>query len=135
RPEKGGVRWHTVEGPFVLARKGLFYEMFSGGNWQHPTYGVGYATAARLEDPREWTQAADGERALPVLRSGGEVVGPGHNSVVRGPDNRQLWCVYHRWMSGARVLAIDPLDWAGERLLVLGPTTGPRPAPIPPTLS
>ncbi len=35
RKEKGGVRWHTVEGPAVIKRKGLYYEMFSGGNWQN----------------------------------------------------------------------------------------------------
>ena len=39
RAEKGGVRWHTIEGPFVLTRKGLFYQMCSGGNWQNPSYG------------------------------------------------------------------------------------------------
>ena len=137
RPEKGGVRWHTVEGPFVLERKGIYYQMFSGGNWQNPTYGVSYATARSLEDPGEWQQAADGARVLPILRSAGEVIGPGHNSVVRGPDNRQLYCVYHRWSpeTNARVMAIDPLDWAGERMLVLGPTTTPQPAPNPPTIS
>jgi hypothetical protein len=32
-------------------------------------------------------------------------------------------------------MAIDPLDWAGERMLVLGPTNTPRPGPVPPTLS
>ncbi|HSG38112.1 MAG TPA: family 43 glycosylhydrolase, partial [Thermoanaerobaculia bacterium] len=128
--EKGYVRWHTVEGSFVLERKGVYYQMFSGGNWQNPTYGVSYATAPSLGTQDEWEQAA-----LPILRSGGEVIGPGHNSVVRGPDNRQLYCVYHRWSpdSSARVMAIDPLDWAGERMLVLGPTTTPRPAPNPPT--
>jgi GH43 family beta-xylosidase len=137
RPEKGGVRWHTVEGPFVLRRKGLFYAMFSGGNWRTPTYGVSYATARSLQDPGEWKQAADGERVLPILRSGGEVVGPGHNSVVRGPDNRQLYCVYHRWSADLkeRVMAIDPLDWAGERMLILGPTTTPQPGPIQPAVS
>ncbi len=138
RPEKGGVRWHTVEGPFVLERKGLLYQMFSGGNWQNPTYGVSYAVSPRVDSPGEWKQAADGVRVLPVLRTlrGGEaeVIGPGHNSVVRGPDNRELWCIYHRWSadSSARVLSIDPLDWAGERLLVLGPSTAPQPAPRPP---
>jgi GH43 family beta-xylosidase len=131
RPEKGYVRWHTVEGSFVLERKGVYYQMFSGGNWQNPTYGVSYATARGLGGAEEWEQAA-----LPILRSGGEVVGPGHNSVVRGPDNRQLYCVYHRWSpdTSARVMAIDPLDWAGERMLVLGPSTTPRPAPIPPAI-
>jgi GH43 family beta-xylosidase len=137
RPEKGGARWHTVEGPFVLRRKGVLYEMFSGGNWQNPTYGVSYATTRNFLAPCEWEQAADGERVLPILRSGGEVVGPGHNSVVRGPDNRQLYCVYHRWSADLkdRVLAIDPLDWAGERMLILGPTTTPQPGPNPPTMA
>ena len=132
RPEKGYVRWHTVEGSFVLERKGVYYQMFSGGNWQNPTYGVSYATARSIGTQEEWEQAE-----LPILRSGGEVVGPGHNSVVRGPDNRQLYCVYHRWSpdTSARVLAIDPLDWAGERMLVLGPTTTPQPAPYPPAIS
>ncbi|HEY3571120.1 MAG TPA: glycoside hydrolase family 43 protein [Thermoanaerobaculia bacterium] len=136
RPEKGGVRWHTVEGPFVLRRKGLLYEMFSGGNWQNPTYGVSYATARSLQEG-EWAQAADGERVLPILRSGGEVVGPGHNSAVRGPDNRQLYCVYHRWSADRkeRVMAIDPLDWAGERMLILGPTATPQPGPLQPAVS
>ena len=133
RPEKGGVRWHTVEGPFVLEREGVYYQMFSGGNWQNPTYGVSYATSE--EGPRslaEWTQ-----EELPILRTAGEVVGPGHNSVVRGPDNRQLWCIYHRWSpdSSARVLAIDPLDWEGKRMRIAGPSTTPQPAPQLPTVS
>jgi GH43 family beta-xylosidase len=138
RAEKGGVRWYTVEGPFVLERKGLYYQMFSGGNWQNPTYGVSYAVSDTLEAEGEWDQAADGVQIQPVLRTlPGRVVGPGHNSVVRGPDRRQLWCVYHRWdlEREERVMAIDPLDWAGDRLLVLGPSTGPRPAPASPTLA
>jgi hypothetical protein len=133
RKEKGGVRWHTVEGPSVLKRRGLYYEMFSGGNWKNVTYGVSYATARSLEDSGEWTQHADGARLLPVLRTvPGRVLGPGHNSVVLGPDQRQLFCVYHRWSrpSGERVLCIDRLGWAGTRLLVLGPSDGPVEAPL-----
>jgi GH43 family beta-xylosidase len=136
RVEKGGVRWHTVEGPFVLRHKRRYYQMFSGGNWQNVSYGVGYAVSDSIATPHEWRQVADGERVLPILRTlAGQVVGPGHNSVVRGPDNRQLFCVYHRWVSNARVLAIDRLDWAGERMLVLGPSTTPQPAPLPPTFA
>ncbi len=122
RPEKGYVRWHTVEGPFVLKHEGLYYQMFSGGNWQNPTYGVGYAVTGSLEKTGEWEQAP-----LPILRTiEGTVIGPGHNSVVRGPDNRQLFCVYHRWNEGARVLAIDPMGWEGKKLVVDGPSTEPR---------
>jgi GH43 family beta-xylosidase len=135
RAEKGGVRWHTVEGPFVLEHKRRYYQMFSGGNWQNLSYGVSYAVADRVDTPDEWEQVADGERVLPVLRTiPGKVIGPGHNSVVRGPDNLQIYCIYHRWAedSSARVLAIDGLDWAGDRLLVLGPSTTPQPAPTQP---
>ena len=79
----------------------------------------------------------DAGGALPILRTTGEVVGPGHNSVVRGPDNRQLWCVYHRWSpdTSARILAIDPLDWEGKRMRVAGPSTTPQPAPQLPTVA
>jgi GH43 family beta-xylosidase len=138
RAEKGGVRWHTIEGSFVLKHKGRYYQMFSGGNWQNISYGVSYAVAERPDQPGEWDQVADGEQVLPILRTiPGQVIGPGHNSAVRGPDNMQLYCVYHRWAadSSARVLAIDPLDWAGERLLALGPSTTPQPAPNRPALA
>ncbi len=138
RAEKGGVRWHTVEGPFVLKHKGLYYQMFSGGNWKNISYGVSYATTPNLTDPGEWQQVADGQQILPILRTiPDKVIGPGHNSVVRGPDNRQLYCVYHRWAldGSVRQLAIDPLDWAGERMLILGPSTELEAAPNLPTLS
>ncbi|HSE97159.1 MAG TPA: glycoside hydrolase family 43 protein, partial [Blastocatellia bacterium] len=138
RIEKGGVRWHTVEGPFVLARKGLYYQMFSGGNWKNMTYGVSYAVTDDLETEAEWEQASDGELVLPILRTiRGSVLGPGHNSVVRGPDNQELFCVYHRWdeQSQARVLCIDRQDWEGDRLIVLGPSTSPQPAPLQPAVS
>ncbi|MGI9105199.1 MAG: glycoside hydrolase family 43 protein [Pyrinomonadaceae bacterium] len=137
RSEKGGVRWHTVEGPFVLRHKHLYYQMFSGGNWQNLTYGVSYATSDRITRDDEWEQTADGERVLPVLRTiPGQVVGPGHNSVVRGPDNQQLFCIYHRWDGErGRVLAIDRLDWVGERMTVLGASTTPQCAPLKPTFA
>jgi GH43 family beta-xylosidase len=137
RLEKGGVRWHTVEGPFVLKRKGIYYQMFSGGNWQNQSYGVSYALSERIVSAEEWQQVADGEKVLPILRTTPQVIGPGHNSAVRGTDNLQMYCVYHRWAEGGhdRVLAIDPMDWAGQRMLVLGPTTTPQPAPNPPTFA
>jgi GH43 family beta-xylosidase len=138
RAEKGGVRWHTIEGPFVLKHKGRYYQMFSGGNWKNLSYGVSYALSERIESDGEWQQVADGERVLPVLRTlPGKVVGPGHNSVVRGPDNQQLFCVYHRWSedNSSRVLAIDRLEWVGEHMLVLGPSTTPQPAPLWPALT
>ena len=130
RKEKGGVRWYTVEGPTVLRRKGKYFEMFSGGNWQNKSYGVSFAVTDSMNFTEEWTQFSDGEKILPILRTiPGKVIGPGHNSVVRGPNNRELYCVYHRWTEAGRVLAIDRMDFAGDRLFVGGPTTTEQPMP------
>lgn len=131
REEKGGVRWHTVEGPFVLERKGLNYQMFSGGNWQNETYGVSYAVSPSIMHGDEWEQHSDGVNVLPALRTvPGRVLGPGHNSVVSGPNNRELYCVYHRWAGNDRVMAIDRIDFSGPgELFVDGPTDSPQPFP------
>ena len=135
RKEKGGVRWHTVEGPTVLKRKGLYYEMFSGGNWQNTTYGVSYAISDRVSNDDEWLQYSDGENVLPILRTVPDIaIGPGHNCVVRGPNNRELYCVYHRWTDAGRVMAIDRMDFAGERIFIIGATSSPQPAPFRPTI-
>ncbi len=137
RKEKGGVRWHTVEGPFVLKRKGLYYEMFSGGNWQNLSYGVSYAVSNEILADGEWEQFADGLETLPVLRTiPGAVLGPGHNCVVEGPNRRDLYCVYHTWSNGERCLAIDRMDFAGGgRLFVAGPTNSPQVGPNQPHMA
>ena len=136
RHSKGGVRWHTVEGPAVLKRKGRYFEMFSGGNWQNTTYGVSFATSGTVVGEREWEQYADGHTVLPILRTlPGSVTGPGHNSIVRGPNNRELYCVYHSWVGDERVEAIDRMDFAGDRIFVVGPTFTPQPRPYRPTVS
>ena len=133
RKEKGGVRWHTVEGPTVLKRKGIYYEMFSGGNWQNTTYGVSFAVSESMANTDEWLQYSDGENVLPILRTiPDSVIGPGHNSVIRGPNNRELYCVYHRWTDAGRVMAIDRMDFAGSRIFVIGATNSPQPAPFVP---
>lgn len=135
RPEKGFVRWHTVEGPAVLKRKGIYYQMFSGGNWQNDSYGVSYAVTSDIDSPDEWEQVSDGVNTFPILRTvEGRIVGPGHNSVVRGPNGRELFCVYHEWIGGERVPAIDRLDFAGQRMFLIGPTDEPQPAPFEPLL-
>lgn len=139
RESKGGVRWHTLEGPFVLKHHGRYFQLFSGGNWQNDTYGVAYGVIDDLESLGEWEQVCDGERILPILRSrpADGIVGPGHNSVVRGPDNRELYCVYHRWAldTRRRVLAIDRLDWEDGCPVVRGPSSTEQPGPAKPLIA
>ncbi|HEX8367400.1 MAG TPA: glycoside hydrolase family 43 protein [Pyrinomonadaceae bacterium] len=134
RREKGGVRWHTVEGAFVFKRKGIYYEMFSGGNWQNVTYGVSFAVTGDIEKDEEWTQFSDGEKVFPILRTVPDlIIGPGHNCAIRGANNRELYCVYHRWTNDGRVLAIDRMDFAGgARIFIDGATHTPQPAPFKP---
>ncbi|HEX8249400.1 MAG TPA: family 43 glycosylhydrolase [Pyrinomonadaceae bacterium] len=136
RREKGGVRWHTVEGAFVFKRKGVYYEMFSGGNWQNVTYGVSFAVTADIEKDEEWTQFSDGEKVFPILRTIPDlIIGPGHNCAVRGANNRELYCVYHRWTENGRVLAIDRMDFAGgARIFIDGATHTPQPATFKPQI-
>lgn len=134
RAEKGGVRWHTVEGPFVLKRKGRYFLMFSGGNWKQPTYGVSFALSGSLSSAGEWRQFSDGEKILPILRTDeNKQVGPGHNSVIRGPNNRELYCVYHYWHEDNRVLAVNRMDFAGPRIFVEDKPYLPKPLPLQPS--
>ncbi|MEJ7713759.1 MAG: glycoside hydrolase family 43 protein [Pyrinomonadaceae bacterium] len=138
RAEKKASAGIRSRGPTVLKHKGRYYQMFSGGNWKNLSYGVSYASSENIETVDEWKQVADGERVLPILRTvPGSVIGPGHNSVIRGPDNRQLFCVYHFWPPGStdRVMAVDRLEWAGERLIIIGPTVEPQPAPLVPSFA
>ncbi len=130
RAAKGGVKWHTVEGPFVLKHHGKYYQMFSGGNWQNLSYGVSYAVSDTIKPGHEWTQHADGAKILPILRTiPGKVIGPGHNSVVTGPDGIELFCVYHVWHDGVRAMAIDRMEWIDDDLIIHGPTTTEQPSP------
>lgn len=108
--------------------------MYSGGNWQQPTYGVSFAVAGDINSPDEWRQFSDGENVLPILRTDEKnQVGPGHNSVIRGPNNRDLYCVYHYWHEGNRVLAVNRMDFTGSRIFVESKPYLPKTRPLPPS--
>jgi beta-xylosidase len=49
--------WHTVEGPFVVERDGLYYCLYSGGAWHSDNYGVSYGIAEHPLGPfrDEWS--------------------------------------------------------------------------------
>ncbi len=130
RPMYGGVYdWHTLEGPFVRAHCGRYYCFYSGGAWEEDTYGVSYAVADHPLGP--WHEpVADGPT---VLRSvPGRVIGPGHNSVVTGPDG-QDYLVYHAWDPARtrRRMCLDRLEWTPDGPRTDAPTFTPQPAPRP----
>ncbi|HWG86117.1 MAG TPA: glycoside hydrolase family 43 protein, partial [Deinococcales bacterium] len=120
--------WYTLEGPFVRKHGNRYYCFYSGGAWEEPNYGVSYAVATHPLGPWE-EPAADGPT---VLRSiPGQVVGPGHNSIVRGPDGED-YIVYHAWDEAktGRRMCIDRLEWTLNGPRTEGPTFTTQPAPV-----
>jgi arabinan endo-1,5-alpha-L-arabinosidase len=111
--------WHTIEGAFVVFHEGRYWCFYSGGPWSSPNYGVGCAVAEHVLGPYEdpWS-----EKGPCVLRTiPGKTIGPGHNSVVMGPDDKTHYIVYHSWDHAhtARRMCISPLEWTtkGPRLI------------------
>lgn len=119
--------WHTLEGAFVLHRQGRYYLLYSGGAWQQPHYGVSYAVAYHPLGP--WSEPdSDGPSLLRTVP--GKVLGPGHNSVVVGPDQLD-YLIYHAWDSArtARRMCMDRLEWTAQGPRTTGPTFTPQPIP------
>jgi GH43 family beta-xylosidase len=113
--------WHTVEGPFVVHHDGKYYCFYSGGPWTQPSYGVSFGVADHPMGP--WVDAHS-QHGPAVLRGVPEhVLGPGHNSVVAGPDGRD-YLVYHAWDPAmtARRMCIDPIAWTADGPRCEGPT-------------
>lgn len=106
--------WHTLEGPCVRKRGGQYYCLYSGGRWENETYGVDYGIADCVMGPYSDAGNEPGPR---VLRTApGELLGPGHNSIVTGPDGRTDYIVYHAWDKEmtARRMYLQRLQWTPE---------------------
>jgi beta-xylosidase len=118
--------WHTLEGPFVVPREGRLHLLYSGGNWEQPSYGLSYAVADHPLGP--WSEPVPGPAILQTRP--GEVVGPGHASVVKDAAGTD-WLAYHAWDPGrtARRFFLDELAWGPEGPERSGPSTEPRRAP------
>jgi arabinan endo-1,5-alpha-L-arabinosidase len=114
--------WHTLEGPCVLRRHDRYYCLYSGGSWETDGYAVAYAVADSPLGP--WTEPSGARRLLRSVE--GRVLGPGHNSVVRGPHGGDV-AVYHAWdpQRTGRRMCIDPLVWSNGTPRVLGPSWQP----------
>jgi beta-xylosidase len=127
RPIYGGIYdWHTVEGACVRKREGRYYCLYSGGRWETENYGVDFGVAEHVAGPYDDVGGAAGPR---VLRSiPGRIRGPGHNSIVRGPDGRTEYIVYHAWDAGgqARRMCLDRLLWTPDGPRCDGPTDTPQ---------
>ncbi|HYN85730.1 MAG TPA: glycoside hydrolase family 43 protein [Pyrinomonadaceae bacterium] len=121
--------WHTIEGAVVRKHAGRYYLFYSGSNWQTPNYGVDYAVADKVTGP----YTGQGAEARVLRGVPGKVRGPGHHSIVTGPDGKTEYFVYHAWDEAMKVrqMCIDRLVWTpdGPRLAAGGPTVAPQPRP------
>jgi arabinan endo-1,5-alpha-L-arabinosidase len=123
--------WHTIEGPAVVYRDGRYYCFYSGGNWQTPGYGVGCAVADDVLGPYVDTNSRE---AAGVLKSiPGKLIGPGHCSVILGPDGQTYFIVYHSWNDSrtARQICMDPLVWTEQGPKAYQPSRGRKQIRLP----
>ncbi len=103
------------EGAFVVREGEKFYLFSSMGNWRDGSYHVLVARADHLPGPWERLEGS-------LLESrGGDLLGPGHNSVFAGPDGGR-WICFHAWDAArtGRYPWIAPLDWKDGRPVVRG---------------
>lgn len=79
-----------VEGPFMFLRNGIYYFMWSEGNWTDGSYKVAYAMADKVIGPYK--------RIGTILESkeGDIATGAGHHSVLNKPGTDEWIIVYHR---------------------------------------
>lgn len=118
--------WHTIEGPCVLKHDGKYFCLYSGANYQTSRYGVDWVVGNSPLGP--YGGAGDHARVLHQIT--GTVRGPGHNSVVTGPDGKSQYVIYHAWNAemNQRQLCVDKLEWTSEGPRCI-PTVTPQPMP------
>jgi len=78
-----------VEGSFMIKRRGIYYLMWSEGDWTGPSYRVAYATAPSPVGPFT-------PRGVILAQDARIARGAGHHSVVNIPGTDDWYIVYHR---------------------------------------
>ncbi len=76
---------------------------------------------------------ADLEGATVLKSIPGKLIGPGHNSVILGPDDRTHFIVYHSWNDEKtrRQMCLDPLEWTAAGPRAVNPSRGRRQVTLP----
>ena len=106
--------WHTLEGPCVWKHAGRYYCFYSAGCWENETYGVDYGTAERAAGPYSDSGNESGPRVLCTRPA--RLRGPGHNTIIMGPDGETEFIVYHAWgrEMKQRQMHVSELLWTPE---------------------
>lgn len=103
---------NLVEGPWMTYHDGSYYLFYSANAFYDDRYAVGVARSSSPLGPFE-------KKGAPILASDGDFTGPGHGSVVQGPDGEDYF-VYHAWGAGqenqppGRRMMLDPIHWGPD---------------------
>jgi arabinan endo-1,5-alpha-L-arabinosidase len=129
--DKHWPAWYTIEGASIVYRDGKYCCFYSGGNWQTPGYGVGCGVSDSVTGPYVDQWSKTGASVLSSI--GDKLVGPGHNSIILGPDKETDFIVYHSWNSQrtARQMCIDPIVWTEAGPKAYQPLRGKKQVTIP----
>ncbi len=110
----------TIENPDMIFNSGTYYLFFSGGLWDSPGYGQGYAICSGPSGPCSEPQEG------PILFQyssnlvpGGQVAGPGGGMAFYDPAQKEWFFAYAAWNAtctsyacgGARQLYIGALNF------------------------
>ncbi len=106
---------NTIEGPYLIKRRGTYYCFFA--ETYPDLYATGVATSQSLSGP--WT-----------LDPRWRVFPGGHQALFTGPDGR-FWTAYKHEKSGTTPwLSIDPVDFDANGSVEVTPTEGPQSVPL-----
>jgi GH43 family beta-xylosidase len=100
--EKHGLSLN--EGPTMLKKDGQLHIIYSGSGFWRPEYALGQLT---LTGGNPMSAASWTKKNTPVFSRTSNVVGTGHASFVKSPDQGEDWIVYHAHN--------DPNVWTGGR--------------------
>ena len=123
--EYTGIAW--IEGPWMFKRNGNYYIEYSASGTQWLSYASGIYSAKSPLGPFTYSPIN------PLLRkTTGIVTGPGHGSIVQGPDGN-WWVFYTIVMAnppGGRRIGMDPIAFdANGNPYTRGPSETPQWAP------
>ncbi|MGH2401170.1 MAG: glycoside hydrolase family 43 protein [Candidatus Limnocylindria bacterium] len=120
---------HVIEAPWIVLRDGTYYLFYSANDYANDRYAVGYATASLVLGP--YVDAEENPILATPADDGPDVAyGPGHQSVVTGPDG-EPWIIYHAWdqLFQQRAMWIDEVRFEDGRPVIDGPDGTAQEAP------
>lgn len=126
--DNNGNFW--TEGPSLYKHDGTYYLAYCGNDWLKDSYQVQVAKGKTIAELKP-------QKTNPLIEQAtGDWVATGCNWIIRGPDLKSLWNVYHcrKFGGAARRMCLDSLyfDKKTGDLRSNGPTWDSQPNPAPP---